>query len=556
MKRQLLIVLMAAFSFGAFAQIDHQRVYSTFDNLPLSKSDTFNNGADSSGGFNHYGRFFNNTYFSWGGWSGWALSNMKDTITTGSTNQYSAITGYGVSRTPNYMVSTGNGAYIKLDEATEISGAYFTNATYTARDMEQGSGFSKKFGGDDGNDEDFLYIIISSYLSGEFVDSTIFYLADYRFADNSQDYIVKDWTFVDFNNDMSTGVIIDSISFRYEGSDTGSFGLNTPKYVCMDDFNAISDSRVGGYEFQLDEDTFYNGSDDAGGFVLDQMFFSNKYDFKWGTWSGWSLSNQYDSITEGPTNQYSSMARPGIAFPESDLTIHQQNFISNGVSNEIRGPYLDGEKSSISGLVLLPAPITLSITNTTYAYRDMESGSGSSKKFGGTSGDDPDYFRLLVHSITIDSDTINTDTIYLADFRFEDNSEDYILREWKEARIEACHKLGFQLESSDNGSFGMNTPAYFSMSLTQNFVASVTEENKLVQVLAYPNPTSSLLNLQAEDVIENIRILSLDGRTLANENTKVLSKKVLVNTGELALGVYFAVVTTAKGTVTKRFIKQ
>jgi hypothetical protein len=102
----------------------------------------------------------------------------------------------------------------------------------------------------------------------------------------------------------------------------------------------------------------------------------------------------------------------------------------------------------------------------------------------------------------------------------------------------------------------MNTPAYFSMSLTQNFVASVTEENKLVQVLAYPNPTSSLLNLQAEDVIENIRILSLDGRTLANENTKVLSKKVLVNTGELALGVYFAVVTTAKGTVTKRFIKQ
>jgi len=192
MKRQLLIVLMAAFSLGAFAQFDHQRVYSTFDNLPLAKADTFNNGADSSGGFDHYGRHWNNTYFSWGGFSGWALSNMGDTVTAGFTNQYSAITGHGVSGTSNYMVSTGNGAYIKLAESQMISGAYITNSTYAARDMEQGSGFSKKFGGDDGNDEDFFRIVIKSYLDNIFVDSTVFYLADYRFADNSKDYIVKD----------------------------------------------------------------------------------------------------------------------------------------------------------------------------------------------------------------------------------------------------------------------------------------------------------------------------------------------------------------------------
>ncbi|MFT6745218.1 MAG: hypothetical protein ACJAR8_001779, partial [Bacteroidia bacterium] len=200
MKRQSLFALAAAFCLGVFAQIDHQRVYSTFDNLPLAKADTFNNGADSSLGFNHYGRFWNNTYFSWGGFSGWALSNMTDTVTAGFTNQYSAITGSGVSGTRNYMVSTGIGAYIKLDETQTISGAYFTNSTYAARDMEQGSGFSKKFGGTDGNDEDFFRVIISSYLADEFVDSTIFYLADYRFADNSKDYILKDWRYVDFNN--------------------------------------------------------------------------------------------------------------------------------------------------------------------------------------------------------------------------------------------------------------------------------------------------------------------------------------------------------------------
>ena len=124
MKRQLLAVLAVSSIMIGYAQFEHQRVYSTFDNLPLSKSDTFNNGADESGGFTHYGRFLNNSYNStWGSWSGWALSNMTDTITAGFGNQYSAITGQGVSGTRNYMVSSGSGAYIKLDEATTISGA-------------------------------------------------------------------------------------------------------------------------------------------------------------------------------------------------------------------------------------------------------------------------------------------------------------------------------------------------------------------------------------------------------------------------------------------------
>ncbi len=557
MKRQLLTLLTVAFIAMTYAQFEHQRVYSTFDNLPLAKADTFNNGADSSGGFTHYGRYWNNSYNpTWGSWSGWALSNMTDTLTAGFGNQYSAITGQGVSSTANYMVSTGSRAYIKLDEATAISGAYFTNTTYTARDMEQGSGFSKKFGGDDGNDEDFFRVVISSYLVGKFVDSTIFYLADYRFADNSKDYIVKDWTFVDFNNDPSDDIEIDSISFRYEGSDNGEFGLNTPAYFCMDDFNAISDSWVGGYEFRLDEDTFYNGSDNAGGFVLDQMFFPNNYNSEWNSWSGWSLSNQYDTVTAGFGNQYSSMAKPRITFPESNLTIHQQNFISGGVSNEIRGPYLDGERASIYGLILLPAPVYLSITNTTYAFRDMENGSGFSKKFGGASGDDPDYFRLLVHSISIDEDTTGTDTIYLADFRFEDNTKDYILRDWEEASIEPCHKIGFQLESSDNGSFGMNTPAYFSMSITQDFTGSVARSEKKVHVKAYPNPASSMLNLEAQEMIENVQILSLDGRVLATNENPISAKQITLSTSELMPGMYVVIVTTAKGIATKRFIKQ
>ena len=549
MKRQSLFALAAAFCLGVFAQIDHQRVYSTFDNLPLAKADTFNNGADSSLGFNHYGRFWNNTYFSWGGFSGWALSNMKDTVTAGFTNQYSAITGSGVSGTRNYMVSTGNGAYIKLDETQTISGAYFTNSTYAARDMEQGSGFSKKFGGTDGNDEDFFRVVISSYLADEFVDSTIFYLADYRFADNSKDYILKDWRYVDFNNNVSSDIEIDSISFRYEGSDTGASGLNTPEYFCMDDFNAVSViSSVEEPYLNIAVDTFYNGSDSAGGFKAGYLYFANNYgynaEFNFEFWSGWSYSSMLDNTTPGVDNQYSCINNEKANF-----------YVAGGQNTEIRAPYLDDGNILYKKLKAAPWAVSFSVTNSTYAALDI------GKKFGGADGNDPDYFRLLIDYIDAENSVLKVDTVYLADFRFTDNAKDYILKDWKEVKSAknndlAFHKLSFRLESSDVGIYGMNTPAYFCLSTDFDMTGSIAKSNKAIQVLAYPNPTLDKLNLQAENLIENVQIISLDGRVLESGQNQVQSKNVTVNTRELTPGIYFAVVTTSKGTATKRFVKQ
>ena len=150
MKRKITNIFNLFLFITSYGQFNHTRVYSTFDNLPLTKSDTFNNGADLSGGFVHFGRNWTNSFNpEWGSWSGWALSNMTDTLTPGYTNQYSAIVGHGVSYTNNYMVSYGN-TYIKMDSPTELSGAYFTNNTYAYLDMKNGSGFGKKFGRDDG----------------------------------------------------------------------------------------------------------------------------------------------------------------------------------------------------------------------------------------------------------------------------------------------------------------------------------------------------------------------------------------------------------------------
>jgi hypothetical protein len=375
-------------------------------------------------------------------------------------------------------------------------------------------------------------------------------LADFRFADNSKDYIVKDWTFVDFNNDLTNDIEIDSISFRYEGSDVGEFGLNTPRYICMDDFNALSSVGNVSPEIDIVSDTFYNGSDNAGGLSAGYLFFNNNYNADWNSWSGWSLSSKLDDTTAGFGNQFSCINTSRANF-----------YVAGGQRTEIRSPYLE-DYENILYKTMAPAPwaVSFSITNSTYAALDMEQGSDFSKKFGGVDGNDPDYFRVLVNYVDAADSILRTDTVYLADYRFEDNSQDYILKDWKEFKTHFnsnfnFHKLVFELESSDIGTFGMNTPAYFCLSY--NFMTgSVSELKAPINVLAYPNPTANTLNLQAEERIEKVQIIGLDGRLLEVNDAQVYTKKVAINTAVLNPGIYFAVVTTAKGNATKRFIKQ
>ena len=452
------------------------------------------------------------------------------------------------------MVGYGN-TYIKLDSAIAVSGAYFTNSTYAYLDMKNGSSFTKKFGGDNGNDPDYFLVKFYSYLAENLIDSCELYLADFRSDENTKDYILDDWTYVDFNNDSETDIKIDSIAIKYESSDTGQFGINTPVYLCMDDFNAISSAELMPESIVFEEDTFYNGSDAAGGFLVSHMFFSNSFNQSWGSWSGWSVSSMYDTMTAGYTNQYSSVKRPMSSIPESGWDFESIHFVSSGQTNSIRSPYFNDADEGIFGLVRLPAPVRFYITNTTYAALDMKEGSSFSKKFGGESGNDSDYFRLLVKSVSSSNHILNTDTIYLADFRFEDNTQDYILKDWEMAEIVSCDRVDFELQSSDIGQFGMNTPAYFCLSLAQDLTNSI-DDQPFVNLNIYPNPVNNILNIYSEAPIQSIQLIAMDGRTVANFDQTVLSSDYSFDVSSLVPGIYFAKVYTSNGSVVSKFIKQ
>ncbi len=185
------------------------------DTLYQSNGITFSNYNDSSMGY-----FY---------WDGFALSNQTDTTTIGLSNQYSSFAGSGAFQSENYLIHYNTGA-ILLDNSSPVS-FYVSNNTYAALDMKLGSAFSKKFGGATGNDPDYFKVNVIGYNAGTKADSTEFYLADFRFSDNAQDYILKDWLKVEINEE------VDSIVFVYESSDMGAWGVNTPQYFCLDNFS-------------------------------------------------------------------------------------------------------------------------------------------------------------------------------------------------------------------------------------------------------------------------------------------------------------------------------
>ncbi|MFK7784416.1 MAG: DUF4465 domain-containing protein [Crocinitomicaceae bacterium] len=216
-----------------------------FENHPLSGPETHDNGNDGVGAFDFGGVTFDYSFNQAGNYfSGFAISNETDVTTAGYLNQYSAYTGEGANGSSNFAIFysfSGNGINTNVPNV-RVESFELTNTTYAYLSMRDGDGYGKEFGtlyaaGDsipDGtNGEDFFYVRIYGHNFDQTeVDSIDFYLADYRFADSTQDYIIDDWNTIDL-----TGFAFDvtSVTFDFFSSDVNSFGIKTPAYIAIDD---------------------------------------------------------------------------------------------------------------------------------------------------------------------------------------------------------------------------------------------------------------------------------------------------------------------------------
>lgn len=216
-----------------FLSLSYLMTAQNFEALSLP-TDTFLNNSGADGFFLVNDVIFPNDYNEeWGSWSGWAISTMTDTETPGYTNQFSSISGTGADGSATYAVTFAFSPiplYLNDLAGYGIQEIVVNNSTYGYLSMRDGDTAAKNFGGETGDDPDYFLLTIKGYLDGEYQDSIDFYLADYRFDDNSMDYIVDEWTTVNIGNTMSA----DSLEFSLSSSDIGMFGMNTPAYFCID----------------------------------------------------------------------------------------------------------------------------------------------------------------------------------------------------------------------------------------------------------------------------------------------------------------------------------
>lgn len=234
----------AHFVVGVYPEISGNFETIDYGDLILEPN-SYWNGSDQSGGFHSGSVFFPNDYNpDFGSWSKWAYSNMGNDSVQSWMNQYSVISGYGfdttgtnqiygVSYVPiDWMTSETTPVPLYIDDTSSktVQGFFINNSTYTALTMENGNDFAKKFGGEDGNDPDWLKLEIWGYLNGMETDTIDYYLADFRFENNTKDYIIKTWQWVDISEIGK----IDSLYFNMTSSDVGMYGINTPTYFCMD----------------------------------------------------------------------------------------------------------------------------------------------------------------------------------------------------------------------------------------------------------------------------------------------------------------------------------
>lgn len=310
--------------------------------------------------------------------------------------------------------------------------------------------------------------------------------------------------------------------------------------------NALSQSNVlSDFEgITLNQNPFYQdtlSTDFTDGILNFQYDWDNGFQY----WSaGFSCSAIQDSSTSGYGNLYASKSLSG----------------NNGSMK-----YAVGQQNSRISFVSGAGPGLLSsifICNSTYAYNSMRDGDPFAKKFGGISGNDPDWFKLTIKKYLggiLQNDSIE---FYLADFRFANNTQDYIVSDWTYLNTSSLgigDSLLFTLSSSDNGTFGMNTPAFFCIddAMALPFVG-IENQNKQQAIKIYPNPCQNTIIVETNDktsFTEEIELLDMQGKNIFLDSKLKLDNKFIYDLSKIESGIYLLKSKNETGVYVQKIIK-
>lgn len=238
MTRHLLSAIAAMAASGALQAAPLQ--VATFENLPLEGTESYWWGdpeemmSDFTDGSFTFPNYCMEAYQTWAffGYSNRTATNFETLFP----DQFNSAVGSGADKSKVYAVVyaadfMGHCDVIVGDGETpaKVDGTWVTNAAYTFSSITQGDAFA---GSAFAKDDWYKVTFIGLDEDGETTGSVDFYLADYRSENSASWYVLDSWQWCDLT---PLGEVC-SIRVTVDGTRKGSFGLNTPAYLCIDNF--------------------------------------------------------------------------------------------------------------------------------------------------------------------------------------------------------------------------------------------------------------------------------------------------------------------------------
>lgn len=246
MKKVCLMALMVLMTVALVSCKKEKRALTAdFEDLVL-KAESYWVGTQDGDTYFQSGDFvFSHSYNAeWNSWNQFVYSNVTATdFKDYAEDQYRNVVGKGAENTPTFAVVHDGGDYgtprIKVVSPEAMGGVvldyvYITNASYAVNSMENGDAFA----GEPFKQGDFMRLEIRGVMDeteGGDVKKIDFYLADYRFENAADRYIVKEWRKVD----LSSLGKVKMLTFRIVTSRNSEYGNLLPAYFCLDQLRSV-----------------------------------------------------------------------------------------------------------------------------------------------------------------------------------------------------------------------------------------------------------------------------------------------------------------------------
>ena len=176
------------------------------------------------------------------------------------------------------------------------------------------------------------------------------------------------------------------------------------------------------------------------GMAFEAVGLNNYFDSGWGSWEGFAASRMTNTTEVGYGNQFSAA---GIW--------------SGGEGYAVM--YVGWTVVPTISFAIPAAPKRVWVNNTTYAAGTIENGDSFARKFA-----EGDYFVLRLYGYDVEGRPTGVVEHYLADFR---DGKSVIQREWEVVDLsglgDAVSRIVVDLETTDVGAWGANTPMYVAL---------------------------------------------------------------------------------------------